>query len=167
MSDAPALFACVERNRPILRKWMPWLDLTQSVAQIRPFVQSSIDGYATGACYRLGIWVRDRIAGVVSLEEISMMHRRAKIGYWLSQEHQGQGLMTDAVRTLIHYAFEDRGLKTLGLRAAVKNRRSRAVALRVGMQHEGTLRQQEWLYDHYVDHACYSLLSHEWSPDSI
>lgn len=164
MSDAPGLFACVDRNRKRLRRWMPWLDITQSVQQLRPFLQSCIDGYESGTCFRLGIWVDGAIGGVVSLEEINMMHRTAKIGYWLSEEHQGQGLMTDAVRTMIHYALEERGLKTLGLRAATSNRRSRAVAERVGMKFEGTLRQQEWLYDHYVDHAAYTLLSSEWPP---
>lgn len=142
---------------------MPWLDTTMSVAQIRPFLRSCVDGYDTGTCYRVGIWVEDSIGGVVSLEEINMMHRRAKIGYWLSKEHQGQGVMTASVRSLIDYAFGARGLETLGLCAATANLPSRAVAERVGMTLEGSLRQQEWLYDHYVDHAVYSLLSSEWT----
>lgn len=166
MSDAPALYQCVDQNRMRLRQWMPWLDITQSVQQLGPFLQSCLDGYETGGCFRVGIWVKNEIGGVVSLEEINMMHRTAKIGYWISEEHQGKGLMTDSVRSLIQYALEERGLKTLGIRAATGNRRSRAVAERVGMKFEGTLRQQEWLYDHYVDHAAYTLLSSEWPPAS-
>jgi ribosomal-protein-serine acetyltransferase len=163
MSDVPALFACVDRNRALLRQWMPWLDMTKSEAELEPFIRSCMDGYKSGSCYRLGVWVDGAIGGVVSLEEINTMHRRAKIGYWLSSEYQGRGLMTTAVHSLIAYAFETRGLETLGLRAATTNRRSRAVATRVGMKHEGTLRQQEWLYDHYVDHAAYTLLRSDWS----
>jgi ribosomal-protein-serine acetyltransferase len=162
MSDAPALFQCVDRNRDQLRRWMPWLDNTQTVEQLRPFLRSCVEGYENGSSYRVGIWVAGSIGGVVSLEEISAMHRKAKIGYWLSKEHQGRGLMTASVRALIDYAFEQRGLRTLGLCAATENLRSRAVAERVGMAQEGILRQQEWLYDHYVDHAVYSLLSSEW-----
>ncbi len=165
MSDAPALFRCVDRNRKLLRQWMPWLDQTQSVQELRPFVQNCLDGYQTGSSYRMGIWVEGSIAGVVALEEISAMHRKAKIGYWLSREHQGRGHMTASVRRLIDYAFEERGLETLGLRAATKNLRSRGVAERIGMRHEGTLRQQEWLYDHYVDHAAYTLLRSDWHPN--
>ena len=162
MGDADELYLCVDENRSYLREWMPWLDTTQSVEQLRPFLQSCIDGYTNGSCYRLGIWVHGKIGGVLSLERINRMHRQADIGYWLSQVHQGQGRMTAAVRRLIDYAFGERGLQTLALRAATENKRSRSVAERLGMTHEGTLRQREWLYDHYVDHAVYSLLADEW-----
>ncbi len=32
---------------------------------------------------------------------------------------------------------------------------------RVGMMYEGILRQEEWLYDYFVDHAVYSMLHSE------
>lgn len=162
MGDARALFNCVEKNRAHLRQWMPWLDTTQSPADVGAFIRNSLEGYKSGSSYRLGIWVDGRISGVVALEEISVMHRKAKIGYWLSSEHQGRGYMRAAVRALMEHAFVKLGLETLSLQAATTNRRSRAVAESLGMKHEGRLRQREWLYDHYVDHASYSMLATEW-----
>jgi len=125
-------------------------------------LKNSVDGYRNRTCYRMGIWIDEQIAGGLSLENIDPMHRRAMIGYWLSYEHEGQGLMTAAVRAIIDYGFGERALATLSLRAATDNKRSRAVAERVGMRYEGVLRQREWLYDHFVDHASYSLLASEW-----
>jgi ribosomal-protein-serine acetyltransferase len=40
----------------------------------------------------------------------------------------------------------------------VENKRSQAIPQRLGFTHEGTARQAEWLYDHFVDHQIYSLL---------
>ena len=33
---------------------------------------------------------------------------------------------------------------------------------RLGFTYEGTLRDKEWLYDHFVDSAVYSMLDDEW-----
>ncbi|MCP4449615.1 MAG: GNAT family N-acetyltransferase [Myxococcales bacterium] len=162
VGDSRELFAVVERNRPYLREWMPWLDISKTEEELRSFVQSSVDGYASGLCCRWALLVEEKIAGVISLEDVSVMHGRAKIGYWQAKKHQGRGFITDAVRSVLRYGFEERNLNLIEIRAAVENRKSRAVAERVGMKLDGVLRQREWLYDHYVDLASYTLLSKEW-----
>lgn len=162
IEDAAPLFALVEKNRPHLREWMSWLDVTTTVEGIRPFVQSCIDGYSNGTSYRWALLIDDEIGGVVGLEDITEMHKRAKIGYWQSKEHQGRGCITEAVRFVLHYGFAERHLNLIEIRAAKENKKSRAVADRVGMKLDGILRQREWLYDHYVDLASYTLLATEW-----
>lgn len=41
--------------------------------------------------------------GIQPLEDVR--HRTAEIGYWLSEVHWGQGIVTDAVRSLVPVAF--------------------------------------------------------------
>jgi ribosomal-protein-serine acetyltransferase len=53
-------------------------------------------------------------------------------------------------------------MNRLYLRCAVGNIRSRKIALALGFSFEGTQRQAEWLYDHFVDLEMYSLLASEW-----
>ncbi len=162
IEDVPALFAVVEKNRTYLRQWMPWLDITATEDRLRPFVQGCIDGYDSGISFRWALLVNGAISGVIALEDISEMHRRAKIGYWQAEEHQGRGQITDAARAVLRFGFEERGLNLIEIRAAVENRKSRAVAERIGMKFDGILRQRDWLYDHYVDLASYTLLEAEW-----
>ena len=50
----------------------------------------------------------------------------------------------------------------MALRAASGNAKSRGVAERLGFKHEGTLRDYEWLYDHFVDIAHYGMKASEW-----
>ncbi len=70
--------------------------------------------------------------------------------------------MTEAVRFLLANAFQTRELHLVELRAATANLRSRSVAERIGMRLDGVLRQREWLYNHYVDLAVYSMTDVEW-----
>lgn len=76
---------------------------------------------------------------------------------------QGKGLMTKACETLVRHAFEDLGLNRVEIRAAVDNRKSRAIPERLGFQQEGVLRDAEWLYDRYADLVVYAMLAKDWS----
>ncbi len=164
LADAEELIALVNANRPYLRQWMSWIDTTTTPAHTRAFIQTCLDGYEDGSNHRWAIALDGNIIGVTSLEDIVGVHRRAKIGYWLAEAYQGQGIITRAVRSVMQHGFTARKLHLLELRAAKENQKSRAVASRLGMNFDGVLRQQEWLYDRYVDHAAYSLTESEWDP---
>jgi hypothetical protein len=41
----------------------------------------------------------------------------------------------------------------------------RAVPERLGFQLEGIIRDAEWLYDHFVDHAMYAILKKDWNGE--
>jgi len=43
-----------------------------------------------------------------------------------------------------------------------ENTRSRAIAERLGFRLEGVHRDAEWLYDHFVDLACYAMVARDW-----
>lgn len=164
--DEEELFLCVEENRSYLREWMPWIDISKSADDVGVFVGRTVADYETGSSFRMGIEVDGKLRGVCALEEIRTMHRRCKIGYWLSRELQGQGLMTASCRALLRYAFAERNMHLVELRAARDNAKSRRVAERLGMKLDGYLREQEWLYDHFVDHAVYTLVEDEWRAAS-
>ena len=96
--------------------------------------------------------------------EVNQRNRNAEIGYWLGAEHQGRGLVTRACAALVSYAFDTMALHRVEIYCAPDNTRSRRVPERLGFAVEGTLRDAEWLYDHYVDNVLYAMLSTEWSP---
>ena len=51
------------------------------------------------------------------------------------------------------------GLHRVEIRCAIDNHRSRAVPHRLGFRLEGQMREAEWLYNHWVDHAVYAGLA--------
>ncbi len=58
-------------------------------------------------------------------------------------------------------AFQEMDLNRMEIRCAAGNTRSIAVAKRLGMVYEGTLREAERLGDGYVDHVIHSILKRE------
>jgi ribosomal-protein-serine acetyltransferase len=75
--------------------------------------------------------------------------------------------MTAACRAVVRHAFAEMHLQRVVIRCAVENRRSRAIPERLGFKLEGVEREAEWLYDHFVDLAVYSLLERERSNIEI
>ena len=157
--DAARLFAVVDTNRSHLRIWLPWLDGCRSESDQRQFLVSVVERAQAG---RGGIWLIEEsgaLCGVCGFNWIEPFNRVCEIGYWLSADHQGRGIMTGCVRRLMQHAFEDLNLNRISIPVAVQNGRSRAIPERLGFQAEGVLRQAEWLYDHFVDHVIYAQVS--------
>ncbi len=160
--EAADLFALTEHNRAHLRQWLPWLDTNASAADTLRFVEDARERYSNREAIEAGIFHRGHLVGMAGLNAIDWNPRRAEIGYWLTVDAQGQGLVTNACRTLATHAFTECDLNRLEIRCATDNARSRAIPERLGFVCEGVLRQVEWLYDHFVDHALYAQLRQDW-----
>lgn len=162
LRDASALASLVDTNRERLRRWLPWVDDNHTKTDSRAYIRRMRTLAKQGLACPYGLWWEKRLVGVVGFTWIDEANRSAGIGYWLAEEAEGHGLMTAAVTALLRHGFRTLQLNRIELRAGVRNRRSRAVAERLGFRHEGTLRQGEHLYDRFVDHAVYGLLAEEW-----
>lgn len=159
---ADDLFQLIESNRPRLKEFLAWLDTHTKIEDTQKFVRVCRDINRRGLALSLGIFYQDKLAGHISFNRIDQENKAAFIGYWLAKNFEAQGLVTQSVTALIRYGFQELHLHRMELRCAPENERSRKVALRLGFQYEGRLRDAEWLYDHFVDHEIYSLLAHEW-----
>jgi len=70
--------------------------------------------------------------------------------------------MTKVAQKLLEYGFVEHSLNKIEIRCADNNHKSRTIPERLGFSYEATLRQCEWLYDPYVDHAVYTMLASEY-----
>lgn len=165
--DAPAVFAMTEESRLYLREWLPWLDAITKEEDTKAYIRSSLHGYAEGTQMNTLILYQGRPAGIAGFNQIDARNRTAYIGYWLHQPFQGLGIMTKAARGLTDYAISELGMNRVEISAAVENQKSRTVAEKAGYRYEGTRRQSEWLYDHFVDHAVYGMLAEEWEINKV
>ena len=157
-SFAEELFALTDKNRTFLRQWLPWLDSVQTPSDSQQFILNQLKLLSEGKALHLCIFHQGRLAGCLAFNQIDNINGIGKIGYWLGQEFNGQGIMTTSVRQLIQLGQQYYSLQKIEIRCATGNHRSMAIPQRLGFTQEGTLHRAEKVNDQYYDHHIYSLL---------
>jgi len=160
--DAKELSALIDRNRSYLREWLPWLDNSNGIHDTARFIGRSLEQAADDNGLTFVIVCDGLLVGVIGQHYLDSLNRKTELGYWLDAAHQGRGIVTRSTACLTDYAFAEQACNRVILHCAVGNIKSRAVAERLGFVQEGILREAEWLYDHYVDLAVYSMLKSHW-----
>lgn len=83
------------------------------------------------------------LAGMIGLHRITEHPQGgdAEIGFWGTAAHRGKGLMSEAARAVVDFAFDGLGLARVEWRAVVGNIPSARTARALGFRYEGMLRQ--------------------------
>lgn len=85
------------------------------------------------------------------------------IGYVLSESYWGKGLMSEAVKEVIKYLFEEEKYDVISCYHYPFNLRSKRVIEKCGFKYEGTLRLSSKIFDGSVhDDVCYSITREEY-----
>lgn len=86
-----------------------------------------------------------------------------ELGYSMSEDYWGKGIMTEAAKRVIQYAFDNLKLDVLMVTTGESNTRSQRVIEKCGFTYEGTLRKIYRAYDGSIREVrCYSILREEY-----
>lgn len=160
--DAPQLYKAVDSSRDHLRPWMPWVDMTQKPDHSLQFIQQSRVQQQNQEGMALGIIYNGNIIGSMGMHGWDHNLRKAQLGYWISKEYEGKGLLTKALKSFIDFLFAKVGLNKVEIQFMISNKRSAAVAERLGFKTEGIIRQNLILNGTYHDLVVTGLLKSEW-----
>ena len=94
---------------------------------------------------------------------VSPRAHRVEFGYWLARPYWGQGIMTDAVRAYVSYAFTELNLLKLTAHVFAENVASARVLEKNSFKLEGKLRQHFLKDGRLLDALSYGLLKDDWS----
>jgi ribosomal-protein-serine acetyltransferase len=101
--------------------------------------------------------------GSIGLYRLGAMTKDPGIGYWLDKDNEGLGIVTRSAAVMVELGFTQFGANLVHITAATENRRSRAVAERLGMTLDGVLRQRTVnAAGEFLDAAYYSVTRDEW-----
>jgi len=104
----------------------------------------------------------DELIGTCGYYDWNKTSRRAEMGYDLEPAHWGEGMMTEALRAILRYGFEEIGLNRVQAIIDSENVRSIKLVERLGLKKEGILRQNSYFRGRFRDEICFSLLKEEW-----
>jgi len=100
------------------------------------------------------------LVGVINLNEIVMnVFRSTFVGYWGYAATGRRGLMTDALRAAMRYAFDEVGLHRVEANIQPSNAPSIALVQRVGFTREGFSPRYLFLDGAWRDHERWALLA--------
>ncbi len=92
---------------------------------------------------------------------IEQSHDKAEMGYWIGKPYCNQGYVTEAASAVVGYAFETLGLNRVYASHFKHNPASGRIMQKIGMTHEGSLRQHLKKWGQYVDSEYYGILRSE------
>jgi ribosomal-protein-serine acetyltransferase len=91
-----------------------------------------------------------------------MTNEWAEIGYWIDKDHEGKGIMTESVKALINYGFNELNLHRIQIKCDARNVRSKRIPERLGFKLEGTIRENHKYEEGFSDGLTFGLLKSEW-----
>ncbi|MEH7350859.1 GNAT family N-acetyltransferase [Gottfriedia acidiceleris] len=160
---AATLVEALKENQNSLKEWLVW---AENIPLIEDYQNSIIpmwlQKFADNNGFEAGIFYKNELVGMLGLHYIDWSNQTTEIGYWLSEQTQGKGIMTRAVEGLVSYCYEELNLNRVVIRAAVENGKSRAIPERLNFKYEGVQREAQRIREKYYDIAVYSMLKKEW-----
>ncbi len=87
--------------------------------------------------------------------------QNAYVGYWIGEDQQGQGLMTEAVRATTEFAFAHAGLHRLQAAVMPRNAGSQRVLTKAGYRREGLAERYLCIAGTWEDHVLFAITAEE------
>jgi aminoglycoside 6'-N-acetyltransferase len=118
-------------------------------------------------CFFLGAFDKrtDEFVAQIYVGPVNWELPEFQIGYFVDQEHEGQGYITEAVKATFNFVFTYLNAYRIQLKCDDTNVRSLRVAERCGMVKEGHIRENKRNSDGvYSGTLYYGLLRHEFKP---
>lgn len=136
---AEQFLAAVDRDRAHMDQ-LPFSYAVRTIDDARAFLQRFAVAHAHDERHLVGIWDGAVLVGLVMFPDFNVALRRCEVGVWISTDYEGRGLVTAAVRHVLGWAFDERGMSRVQWTNDPANDRSRAVAKRTGFSFEAILR---------------------------
>jgi ribosomal-protein-alanine N-acetyltransferase len=113
---------------------------------------------------RWGIHLKDtnKLIGTCGYQSLNILSLRAEIGYEMSKNFWGQGLMKEALKAIIDFGFNNMSLNRIQALVEPDNKNSIHLLHRIEFCEEGILREYEYCKGIFKDLTILSLLKSDY-----
>jgi len=163
--DAQSLTGLVSRNKyfwstyePLQRPEYYTVDAQYKKIQESLYLMDSKREFTFGI-YELRT---NNLIGHIALYAVKRLpYSSAFVGYAMDEIYIGKGIVTEAVKMVVRFAFEQVGLHRVEAYVSTQNSASIRVLEKSGFQREGLLRKLLYINGQWVDHYMYACLEDE------
>lgn len=164
-SDALELQKLMLENRDYLERWIQPQPTAISLECVKELIAE--DHLLARKGQRLDLTIfrneDEKMVGRIALHSVDFgIQRSAGVSYWIDEKESGKGYVTEALATLISFAFEECCLHRVWLAIASNNAASLSVARKLGFVFEGTARKSLYINREWQDTSSFSLLDTEY-----
>jgi len=163
---------CYEDDDDMLKYWVSdpksQSMLSEPVYSTKDEVKALLDKYITSYqredYYRWAIIEKESAVciGQLAIFLVDSKNHFCEIEYCIGSNFQRKGYCSEAVKSVIDYAFEQIGIHKMQVCHKENNIASKGVIQKCGFTYEGTLRDYFFMDGHYVSRLYYSMLRSEW-----
>lgn len=159
LDDAQAIYDNWASD-PEVTKFLSW-PAHESIADTEAVLRGWVEAYDDKEIYQWAIVLKDngdKPIGSISVISHNDRVAKADIGYCMGRPWWHKGIMSEALRAVMDYLFDEVGMNRIGAQHDPKNPHSGGVMRKCGMQYEGTLRQAGRNNRGICDICCYAML---------
>lgn len=155
-SDAPGL-AGIANNKKIYDNLRDAFPHPYSLKNAEDYI-SAVKGSVT----MFAIEIDNKVAGSIGFFLKDDVYRKsAEIGYYLAEEYWGKGIMTEVIKKVVEYAFENFNIIRIYAEPFARNTGSRKALEKAGFKLEGILKNSVVKNDIVEDSCIYAILKGE------
>jgi ribosomal-protein-alanine N-acetyltransferase len=145
------------RNRDHLAPWEPKRDGVESAEYWRARLADGLAEFEAGRGVQFAAMARDSDGPLVARINFSQISRgvfqSCMLGYAIDREHEGRGLMREALAAGIDWLFETMKLHRVQANHLPENERSARLLARLGFVREGLARHYLFINGAWRDHV--------------
>jgi RimJ/RimL family protein N-acetyltransferase len=157
LEDAPELAAALNNKKVLdnLRDGLPFPYTARDAEDFINFVLSA----EKDSQYIRAITYDGKVVGSIGVLRKDNIHRRtAELGYYVAEPYWGKGIMSEAVKQICAYVFENTDIIRIFAEPFESNTASCRVLEKAGFQYEGTLWQNAVKNGQIINMKLYALI---------
>ncbi|HMQ49135.1 MAG TPA: GNAT family protein [Saprospiraceae bacterium] len=142
-TDGEAFYQLVEANyEQLYPHFTKMLNQVKDEESASIYVIKNIANWLLQEAYMFGIWENStaRLVGMIRFFNLDWSLPKAEVGYFIDKDFGGKGLMTEAMKMALDFAFNQLALERISLRTSMENVASQRLARKSGFLREGDLR---------------------------
>ena len=161
-TDVEEMFAL--RSNPKTMQYVPRPlatskeDVLVHIAMINEKIENN-----TGINWAITLKDNPKLIGIIGHYKISPENERAEIGYMLLPEFHGKGIITESIKIVVKYGFEEMKLHSIEAIIDPRNYGSEKALQKCGFVKEAHLVENEFYNWEFLDTVIYSLLKRNYT----